>query len=280
MSVAEMGWYVYCVAEIHPDERLQVAETGVEGGAVEAIQHQGLAAIVSSAPMVRYRVSRETTIPHIRVIEEVMEDHVVLPVRFGTVARSVDLIHRRVLVEERERLIGLFETVRNRMEAGLKVMYERPVFFAELRQEYPELVQEVDRAQSQLERIGLGQRVERAMQAKVTREAEEILARLRPAAEKERVNHSLGDVMVLNAAFLVNRDREGEFDSRVRAIQEAYRDRAAVRYVAPVPPFNFVNLVLHLEEADDDGRAEDSDAYGVRYQSAGAERAVANVPGG
>jgi hypothetical protein len=48
--------------------------------------------------------------------------------------------------------------------------------------------------------------------------------------------------MVLNAAFLVEREREGVFDAAVSAIAERNAARLMLKYVGPLPPFNFVDL--------------------------------------
>jgi hypothetical protein len=50
--------------------------------------------------------------------------------------------------------------------------------------------------------------------------------------------------MFLNAAFLVDKGREKEFDNRVDELERSYGDRVKFKYVGPVPPFNFVNIVV------------------------------------
>jgi hypothetical protein len=46
----------------------------------------------------------------------------------------------------------------------------------------------------------------------------------------------------------VSRDREAEFDARVRAIG-ARLDKLTFKYTGPWPPYNFVNIRLKLERA-------------------------------
>jgi len=52
----------------------------------------------------------------------------------------------------------------------------------------------------------------------------------------------------MNAAFLVARDAEAEFDARVRDIGQRY-DTLTFKYTGPWPPYNFVNIRLKLERA-------------------------------
>ena len=50
--------------------------------------------------------------------------------------------------------------------------------------------------------------------------------------------------MIMNAAFLVDRAREKEFDSCVEELGVHYGDRIEFKYVGPVPPYSFVNIVV------------------------------------
>jgi len=52
----------------------------------------------------------------------------------------------------------------------------------------------------------------------------------------------------MNAAFLVEREREAAFDARVRTLGATY-DTLTFRYTGPWPPYNFVNIRLKLERA-------------------------------
>jgi hypothetical protein len=54
--------------------------------------------------------------------------------------------------------------------------------------------------------------------------------------------------MIMNAAFLVARDLEDDFDARVKDIGQRY-DKLTFKYTGPWPPYNFVNIRLKLERA-------------------------------
>jgi hypothetical protein len=63
-----------------------------------------------------------------------------------------------------------------------------------------------------------------------------------------RSNKPIGDKMIMNAAFLVGRDKEGAFDARVKKIGEQF-DSLTFKYTGPWPAYNFVNIRLKLERA-------------------------------
>ena len=50
--------------------------------------------------------------------------------------------------------------------------------------------------------------------------------------------------MFLNAAFLIDRSREKEFDFLVEDLVKKHEDQMMFKYVGPIPAFNFVNIVV------------------------------------
>ena len=77
------------------------------------------------------------------------------------------------------------------------------------------------------------------------RDEETILSRLNPFARKTRTNKIISDRMVLNAAFLVNRENGPAMDEAVKRLDEEFNQRLMFKYVGPVPPYNFVNIVVN-----------------------------------
>jgi len=98
------------------------------------------------------------------------------------------------------------------------------------------------------ERIRLGEMIENAMWKKRDGDAEKILTPLRPLVYKTRAAKVITDRMVLNAAFLVEDARQAEFDAVVDRLDEEMGKRLIFKYVGPVPPYNFVNIVVTWEE--------------------------------
>jgi Gas vesicle synthesis protein GvpL/GvpF len=76
----------------------------------------------------------------------------------------------------------------------------------------------------------------------------EIFGTLADVSIASRANKPIGDKMILNAAFLVDRDREGDFDLQVKEIDARY-ENLKFKYTGPWPPYNFVNIRLKLEKA-------------------------------
>ncbi len=64
-----------------------------------------------------------------------------------------------------------------------------------------------------------------------------------------RSNKPIGDRMLMNAAFLVERDKADIFDQKVTEIAQRYEGKLSFRYTGPWPPWNFVTIRLQLERS-------------------------------
>ena len=71
---------------------------------------------------------------------------------------------------------------------------------------------------------------------------------LRRTAFDHKLNKTIGDEMFINAAFLVSKGREKEFDNIMDDLSDQYQDKMKFMYAGPLPVFNFVNIVIYPEE--------------------------------
>ena len=86
------------------------------------------------------------------------------------------------------------------------------------------------------------------LQARSEQYVADIFDQLRDVSVAARANKPIGDKMIMNAAFLVSRDKETAFDAKVKEVGALY-DKLNFRYTGPWPPYNFVNIRLKLERA-------------------------------
>jgi hypothetical protein len=53
----------------------------------------------------------------------------------------------------------------------------------------------------------------------------------------------------MNAAFLVARNKQEQFDQKVHEIGKRYEGKLNFKYTGPWPPYNFVTIRLQLERS-------------------------------
>ena len=255
---AEQHKYIYCVIDMRDNESFTPFAAPGDGKAqVQAIRHGDMAAVVapSSCGEDSYQITRETTVGHAKVIEQVMKEHTALPVRFGTVAKSDDALREQVLSRRYGELRELMGQMANKDEMGVKVFWrdmdavfqEVVAESAQIRRGRDALAPKIPEA-TYYDRIELGKLVEAALDAKRDQQGEAIARDLAQAAEDFRVNPVRTDRMVLNSSYLVHRERMKEFDEMVSDLAARHEQALKVKYVGPVAPFNFVTLVITWDE--------------------------------
>jgi hypothetical protein len=190
---------------------------------------------------------------HERVNEAVMREHTVIPMSFGTVFKTREDIVE-LLRAAYDAFGDVLQKMKDKVEFGLKVLWDRDAVIREIEAEDEDVRRLKDEISSQrgstyFARMQYGRAVEAALETRSERYASEIFEQLRPVSVASRANKPIGDRMILNAAFLVARDREAAFDAKVKEI--GAHDKLTFKYTGPWPPYNFVNVRLKLERARD-----------------------------
>ena len=246
------GRYVYGV--ISTREPVQFGKIGIGGMGETAytVHHGDIAAVVSKTPVFIFDPNRDNALAHEHVIETVMKQFTVIPMSFGTVFRTDDDI-REVLKSIYPSLKDVLKQMEGKVEFGLKVTWDRDQIIEELKREDEEIHrfhQEITRKHLQstyLARMQLGRMIDKSLADRAGQYVREIYEGLRAACVASRDNKPIGDKMILNAAFLIQRDREEEFDAAVNRIAKKFGSHLNFKYTGPWPPYNFVNIRLKLE---------------------------------
>ena len=247
-----MGKYVYCIIRSADPIGYGPIGLGADPTDVYTIARGDLAAVVSDAPLEVLDPTRDNVLAHQRVNETVMKQHTVLPMSFGTVFKTHDDV-----VELLRSASDAFSDVLNKMEAklefGLKVVWDRDAIIREIEQEDEDIRRvkaelQAHKGSTYFARMQYGRLVDAALQVKSEQYVADTFAALRSASVAARSNKLIGERMILNAAFLVNRRDAREFDRCVKALGARY-DKLTYKYTGPWPPYNFVNIRLKLERA-------------------------------
>src|SRR5690242_1315831 len=246
------GRYVYGVIEAR--EALSFGKIGIGGigETVYTVHHVDVAAVVSKTPVFIFDPTRENALAHEHVIETVMKNHTIIPMSFGTVFRTDDDI-REVLKSIYPSLKDVLKQMANKLEFGLKVTWDRDRIVEELKRENEEIHRfqhELTRKHLQstyFARMQLGRMIDKALAERAAEVVREIYDGLRSVCVASRDNKVIGDKMIMNAAFLIQKDKEAEFDAAVNIVAQKFGDRLNFKYTGPWPPYNFVNIRLKLE---------------------------------
>jgi hypothetical protein len=246
------GKYVYCIIESSEPLRFGPLGIGAEPADVHTINYRDIAAVVSDTPIEVHDPTRENVLAHERVNETVMRKHTVIPMSFGTVFKTRDDIVE-LLRSAYDAFHDVLMKMEDKLEFGLKVLWDRDVMVKEIElqdEDVRRLKQEISaqKGSTYFARMQYGRLVDAALQAHSEKYVAEIFETLRDVAVASRANKPIGDKMIMNAAFLVAREKESAFDQRVKEIGARF-DKLTFKYTGPWPPYNFVNIRLKLERA-------------------------------
>lgn len=251
MEVAvKEGKYIYCIIRTTEPKTFGPLGIGARGDELYTVCFDDLAAVISNSPIIDYSVSRENTIAHEKAIEEVMKEYTVLPVRFDTISEDEEKV-KEILKAEYDKFKDLLDQMEGKIELGLKAMFKENIYndILEKYQDIRILKESIGTLlpeQTIYDRVEIGKMVEEALEKEKQIYNQLILNILSPLAEELKVNNNYGERMILNAAFLVYKDKEEMFDQEVRELDSDFGNKINFKYIGTVPPFNFVNLVIEM----------------------------------
>jgi len=246
------GKYVYCIIQSEEPLRFGTIGFGNPAAQVYTVHYQDIAAVVSDAPVEVLDATRENVLAHERVNEAVMKYQTVIPMSFGTVFKTPgDIVE--LLRSAYSAFLDVLVKMEGKVEFGLKVLWDRDAILQQIEREDEDvrrLKTEIgaQKGSTYFARVQYGRLVDSALQQRSEHYVAEISEALRDVCVASRANKPIGDKMIMNAAFLVERDREPAFDARVKELGAQY-EHLTFRYTGPWPPYNFVNIRLKLERA-------------------------------
>lgn len=222
---------------------------GVGGAALDVIEHEGLAAIVSGLPEAELRVRRRDLVSHLRILEHVFERETVVPCAFGAVVSSEQALVADVLGTRRAELLDLLERLDGRLQLNVKVLYDEETALREVVASEPEVQRQRERTRrlgeaAHFENIRLGELVAEALAARRADDAERVIARLAAEAEDVELQDAPagGETIVVKGSFLVERARFERFDAALEELAQHEAPRLRFESIGPLPPTAFASI--------------------------------------
>jgi len=245
------GKYIYCIIAAEVQKTFGSLGIGSRGDELYTICFKDIAAVVSNSPIKKYSVSRENTLAHEKAIEIVMNDHTVLPVRFATIAEDEKKVNS-ILEKEYDKFKKLLEKMNEKKELGLKAILKEDVIYQVILDKNKDIrnlkeqLAGIPPEKTYFKRMKIGEMVESALQKEKEYFNKDIMDVLSPLAAEVKNNNSYYEMIIVNAAFLVEKNKEPEFYEKVNMLEAKHSSMLKFKYVNMVPPFNFVNLVINI----------------------------------
>ena len=212
---------------------------------VSTIAHGRVAAIVSDVPTDRPLGTRDDLLAHEAVVDTVAATVAVLPMRFPAVVEEEGVV-KELLAPHHDHFEAVLGELEGRVQFTLKGRYEQDVVLREVLEGHKEIqglqekVRGLPEEASYYDRVRLGELVVAALEERRDDEAAQMLERLRPFTVSTMANPPGQPEDLINAAFLVERERVREFEDAVEDLGRDLIDRVRLRLLGPLAPYDFV----------------------------------------
>lgn len=253
--------YVYGIIDCSEDKALGVAGLG---GMAYTVSYGGVGCVLSDYSAVAFScTSKEQTVQcllkHQEVVEHVMKQHTVLPVKFGTVLTGSDEVYD-LLFQGHHQFTEVLAEMADKVEVEVAATWNIQQVLQEVSAE-DDIVrarEAVAGGQGQAtfdQRIQIGKLVKASLDRRRNKCQEEMMGFLKLLAVDAQPNAMVSDQMVMNVAFLLDSANEERFVSGVRQLNDLFHNRIDFRVVGPLPPYSFATIEVakpspqQLEEA-------------------------------
>jgi len=241
---AEKPTYVYGL--VKADTTVPDGLTGLgPSGQVSTIAHGRVAAIVSDLPTDRPLGVRGDLVAHETVLDTVAAQMAVVPMRFPAVVEEHAVVDE-LLAPNEEHFVTLLDDLEGRAQFTLTGRYEQDAVLREVLQGDEEIrglhekVRDLPEDAAYYDRVRLGELIVRALEQRREGEGADIIDRLEPFAVAVVTNQLAAPEDVVNVAFLVDRERQEEFENAVEDVGKDLVGRVRLRLLGPVAPYDFI----------------------------------------
>ncbi|MCG2688555.1 GvpL/GvpF family gas vesicle protein [Candidatus Parcubacteria bacterium] len=241
-----MGKYLHCIVKgkVHPSK---INTKGLDGKDISVITQGGLSCLMSDTFCDHYPLWREHIIAHQRPIEQAMKHYDVLPFSFSNIANTEDQVREKILKERKNELEELFQKFKGKTEVGVKAFWpDMQSVFKEIAKNSSELqrLKRIRRLPYQ-KQIAVGELVGKLLEKKKNDLSREIIDSLGVSANDCKESELIGENMMINAAFLIDKGKEIEFSRKIKELTQDHKD-VKFNFSGPFPLYNFISLDIHL----------------------------------
>lgn len=240
-----MAYYVYGIVE---SNATAPRGKGITGKRVALVAGEEVAALVSDIGSGQVRLGREAILVHAQVLERAFANGTVLPMRFGIVMSGPEEIRRRLLDEHSADLRDQLTELEGKVEVRIRASYVEDALMREVVRAEPRIgslrgaLQGKPDDATYYERIRLGELVAGTVERQREHDAHAILDALASVALAVAPTDAAHERIVVQASFLVERTRLGEFDQILDEVALGYAELIRFKSVGPLPAHSFVEL--------------------------------------
>ncbi|MFG1889566.1 GvpL/GvpF family gas vesicle protein [Micromonospora sp. NPDC049051] len=241
----ETGLFIYGIVPSDVEPTPDAAGVGDPPGAVAAIRHGELAALVSEVSLTEPIGRPADLTAYQELVDGTAAVAPVLPVRFGTVVTGPDAV-ADLLDAHHDRFAAALDEFEGRIQYRVHGRYDEAPLLSAVLADNPAAAELADQVRGQPEtatrpqRIRLGEMISQAVELRREADNRQLVDALDPLVVASAPRAPSNELDAANAVFLVDQDREDEFVSAVEEYAEQRRELIRMRLLGPLAPYDFV----------------------------------------
>jgi len=262
--MGKIGIYIYGIINSNNALHIFTPKDSYRRERVYSIPYQDISAVVSNSEIIEYAYSSKDTLAkllvwHQKVIEKIMDlKYTIIPVRLGTFA--IDEAEVKDILSKGYSLIkDVMEKTRDKIETDVVAIWSD--FNSVLKEvgeekEIKELKEKIlvnPKGITVDDQMKVGVMIKKALDKKRGKYALQIQTYLRDYCKSLKIHGLMDDKMVINAAFLINKHEQKDFDKKVEELNSEFAEKLNFRCITPLPPYSFYTLEIKkmkFEEID------------------------------
>jgi hypothetical protein len=222
---------------------------GITGSNLYALNFENISVAVSDIPASKFIVSKELALDFARVIEELSQQSTLLPIRFGTVVKSDEIIIQ-LITDNYTPFLNNLAKVENKHEFGMKVIWDYDKCSEKIRAKVESEEYTISSFSSKstihtnylLEKVKK-HRLEDALLKHVEQLIEEITWHLTQINPEGKFKKMLSKSIILDGVFLIEKTKKDEFIRAIEALKLLHDDLNFL-ITGPWPPYSFVEIAI------------------------------------
>ncbi len=233
--------YLYAFTD-HPELSLpalkQLEQNELTGLEIQSASYQEMAVIFSETPVATIPPNSANIWRHEAVVEALMSDRTVLPIRFGAILEHTDNL-QNMLASAYPTLLADLKRLAGRFEVSLQVRWKEPEIQRTAPAKSYEAISGIDYMLARLKQ----ERLENAMREKAERLAAAVHALLSRLACEARCQVLPTPGLLLKAAYLIERERFQAFRQAVDSLSKTgqFNEELDFLCTGPWPPYSFTS---------------------------------------
>ena len=270
------GKFIYGFVRAEKNRNLDLV--GIDQGEVFLFPYRDIAVVAGDMEFKQFSaLPKELLLQNLAiyqaVIERLMKNRHIIPVKYGTIVNEKDL--KNILVTAHDPIKQHLKEMEGKIELNVAAVWS----------DFESILKEIgeEDAVRKLKEAAASKPDDKVFEVKLTvgklvkasldKRKKECASLIEDTLKKDTENHIshgiMDDSMIANGAFLINKDRQEAFEKRVDDLDRHYQDKINFRIVGPLPPYSF--RTLEITKVDFGEISHAKEIMGLGEQSTAAE---------